>query len=64
MSMFQTLSAGKTRHELPGTGALIGIGAADAGWNATAASTRVATEAPGRILPLMPRIIGILIPWS
>ncbi len=58
-SMFQTLSDGKTRHALPGTGALIGMDAAEAGRNAAAASIRAATAAADRILPLMPRIIGI-----
>jgi hypothetical protein len=58
--MFQTLSAGNTRHELPGTGALIGVGIAEAGWNAAAVSIRAAIVATVRIHPLMPRIIGML----
>jgi hypothetical protein len=58
--MFQTLSAGKTRHELPGTGALKGIAVAKADWNVTAATSRTADTAAVRIVPLMPRIIGIL----
>jgi hypothetical protein len=58
--MFQTLSSGKTRHEVPGTGALIGMGAAEAGWNVAAASSRAAVAAAVRIFPLMPGIIGIL----
>ncbi len=58
-SMFQTLSEGKTRQELPGTGALAGRGAAETGWNAMATSIMAATAAAHRILPLMPRIIGV-----
>jgi hypothetical protein len=58
-SMFQTLSAGKTRHGLPGTGARIGSGAALAGWNTAAVSISTAIAAADRIFPLMPRIIGI-----
>ena len=55
MSMFHTLSAGKTRHEEPGTGARRDDGAAEAGCNAANARTAAITS----VLPLMPRIIGI-----
>src|SRR6478672_418611 len=58
-SMFQTLSAGKTRQELPGTGARAGSGAEAAGWNTAAVSISAAIAAAERILPLMTRIIGI-----
>jgi hypothetical protein len=57
--MLQTLSAGKTRQELPGTGARLGSCAAAAGWNAAATNINAATAATDRILPLMHRIIGI-----
>ena len=55
MSMFHTLSAGKTWHEEPGTGLRAADGRADAGCNAANARTAATTSA----LPLMPRIIGI-----
>jgi hypothetical protein len=58
-SMFQTLSSGKTRHELPGTGALAGV-AAEAGWNVAAAKIRAMLAAADRNLALMSGIIGIL----
>jgi hypothetical protein len=56
--MFQTLSAGKTRQELPGTGARLGSCAAAAGWNAAATNINAAIAATDRI-SLMHRIIGI-----